>query len=213
VINEILAPVLGYLLGSIPTAYIAGRIVVGKDVRKMGSGNVGGTTVYREVGALAGVVVAIVDLGKGVAAVAVAYWLLDVSSLYVMLAGFAAVVGHNWMLFLKFSGGKGMGSTIGALATLLLIYGYWQGLLIFFGIILVPIVITRNIALSTGLGLVFVPIYTGVVVQSWSATILAIAVGLLIAIRFLPTARAAWAKAGNTGGFIFDRWRRDKGDS
>jgi glycerol-3-phosphate acyltransferase PlsY len=212
-VNEILALVIGYLLGSIPTAYIAGRIFGNRDVRKLGSGNVGGTTVYREIGALAGVVVAIIDLGKGVAAVTVTYWLLDVAPLYVMLAGFAAVIGHNWMLFLKFSGGKGMASTIGALTALLLIYGYWQGALIFFGIVLVPIAITRNIALATGLGLVFLPIYTGTVIHSWTATILALATGLLIGIRFLSTARAAWAKAGGTKGFIFDRWRREQSDN
>jgi acyl-phosphate glycerol 3-phosphate acyltransferase len=65
----IIAVVIGYLLGSIPTAYIVTRLVRGEDVRRLGGGNVGGLNVYREVGLLPAVVVAIVDLGKGAAAV------------------------------------------------------------------------------------------------------------------------------------------------
>ena len=74
---------------------------------------------FLEVGAKPAIVVGIVDLGKGAAAVAIAYWLLDVSPLFVMLAGLASAIGHMWMIFLKFSGGKGMGAIFGALAVLL----------------------------------------------------------------------------------------------
>ena len=74
-VNEIIAVVIGYLLGSIPSAYIATRIATGKDIRQMGGGNVGGLNTFREVGFIASVPVAIVDLGKGAAAVAIAYWL------------------------------------------------------------------------------------------------------------------------------------------
>ena len=207
-INEIIAVVLGYLLGSIPSAYITARIALGKDIRQLGGGNVGGLNVYREVGAIPALVVGIVDIGKGAAAVAIAYWLLGVPQLFVMLAGLAAVVGHNWMVFLKFSGGKGMGATFGALAVLMPVYGYWYGLLIFFGIIIIPFIITHNIALSMGIGLLFLPLITWGVTQSQLPTILAVVLGVLIGIRFLPTARAAWAKAESKKGFIFDRWQR-----
>ncbi len=209
----IIAVVFGYLLGSIPSAYIAARVAVGKDIRELGGGNVGGLNVYREVGLIPAAVVGIVDLGKGAAAVAIAYWVLDVSPLFVMLAGLASVVGHNWMVFLKFSGGKGMGATFGALAVLMPIYGYWYGLLIFFGIILIPFVITHNIALSMGIGLLFLPLITWGVTQSPLATLMAVALGVLIGLRFLPTARAALAKAGSKKDFVFDHWQRDKGDS
>jgi len=148
IIKEIFAIIIGYLLGSIPSAYIAARLATGKDIRQMGGGNVGGLNVHREVGAWPAFAVGIVDLSKGAVAVAIAYWLLDLSPVFVLLAGLAAVIGHNWMVWLKFSGGKGMGVTIGALAVLLPVYGYWPGLLMFFGIILIPYVITRNIALS-----------------------------------------------------------------
>jgi len=202
VVNEIIAVVLGYLLGSIPTAYIVTRIATGKDIRQMGGGNVGGLNTYREVGAIPALVVGIVDMGKGAAAVAIAYWLLDVPPLFVMLAGLAAAIGHMWMLFLKFSGGKGMGATFGALAVLLPVYGYWYGFLIFLGIVLVPFIITRNVALAMGVGLVFLPLIIWLMAHSELAAILAVILGVLIAIRFLPTARAAWAKSKGASDFI-----------
>ncbi|MFB0559107.1 MAG: glycerol-3-phosphate acyltransferase [Dehalococcoidales bacterium] len=209
VVNEIIAVVLGYLLGSIPSAYIATRIATGKDIRRIGGGNVGGLNTYQEVGAIPALVVGIVDLGKGAAAVAIAYWLLDVSQLFVMLAGLAAVIGHMWMVFLKFSGGKGMGSTFGALAVLMPVYGYWYGFLIFLGVIAVPLIITRNLALAMGIGILFLPLITWLITHSMLATVLAISLGVLVASKFFPTARAAWAKSENRKDFIFGDRRKD----
>ncbi len=203
-VNEIIALVLGYLLGSIPSGYIVTRLAKGKDIRRLGGGNVGGLNVFREVGPWPALAVGIVDLGKGAAAVAIAYWLLNLPPLFVLLAGLAAIVGHNWMVFLKFSGGKGMGATFGALAILLPVYGYWQGLVILFGVILIPFIITRNVALSMGASLVALPFITGLGMKSGIGTIMAVILGLVIAIRFLPTARAALAKAETKRDFIFD---------
>ena len=205
VVNEIIAIVIGYLLGSIPSAYIATRVVTGKDIRQMGGGNVGGLNTYREVGIIPAAFVGIVDIGKGAAAVAIAYWLLGVPQLFVLLAGLAAVVGHNWMVWLKFSGGKGMGAAIGALIVLMPLYGYGQGLLIFFGIVLIPFIITRNVALSMGIGLLFLPFIAWLGMESGLFTIWAIALGVIIALKFFPTARAAWASNKDKKSFIFDR--------
>ena len=113
IVNEFVTGItvllIGYLLGSIPSAYIFTRMKTGKDIRQMGGGNVGGYNTFKEAGILPAVGVAIVDLGKGAAAVAIAHWLLDLPMFFVLLAGLAAVMGHNWMVWLKFSGGKGMG--------------------------------------------------------------------------------------------------------
>ena len=129
IINEIVTGIIvivtGYLIGSIPSAYIATRLARGKDIRQLGGGNIGGLNVYREVGAWTALAVGIIDLGKGAAAVAIAYWLLDLFPTFVMLAGLAAVIGHNWMVWLKFSRGKGVGATIGVLAVAMPLYGYW----------------------------------------------------------------------------------------
>jgi glycerol-3-phosphate acyltransferase PlsY len=209
-LNEVIAVVLGYLLGSIPSAYIATRVATGKDVRKLGGGNVGGLNVYREVGIIPAVVVGIVDLSKGAAAVAIAQWLLDVSPYFVLAAALAAVVGHNWMVWLKFSGGKGMGAAIGGLVVLLPIYGYPLGLAFFFAIVLILFIITRNVALSMGVGLLSLPFIGWLGVKSTPFLIFSIALGLLILVKFLPTAMQALARAGSTKGFIFDRGQKDK---
>lgn len=103
-----------------------------------------------------------------------------------------------------------MGATIGALAVLLPVYDYWPGLPIIFGVILIPYVITHNIALSMGIALVCLPFITWLGMDSGIGTIMAVILGLIIGIKFLPTARAAWAKAENIGDFIFGRWRRDR---
>jgi len=210
IVTGIIAIVIGYLLGSIPSAYIATRLATGKDIRRLGGGNVGGLNVFREVGRWPALAAGIVDLGKGAAAVAIAYWSLHFPPLYVLLAGLAAVIGHNWMVWLKFSGGKGIGTTIGALAVVMPLYGYWQGLLIFFGVILVPLIITRNVALSTSIGLLSLPFITWFGTYSGIGTIMAVILGLVIVIRFTPTARAALAKSKTKKEFIFDHWQKEK---
>jgi len=210
IVKEIFAIIIGYLLGSIPSAYIVTHLATGKDIRQMGGGNVGGQNVHREVGAWPALAVGIVDLSKGAAAVAIAHWLLNLPLVFVLLTGLAAVIGHNWMVWLKFSGGKGMGATIGALSVLFPVYGYWPGLLIFFGLILIPYVITHNIALSMCIALVALPFITWLGMNSGVGTIMAVILGLVVGIKFLPTARVAWAKTESKGDFFFDHWQRNK---
>ena len=209
-VNGIIAVVLGYLLGSIPSAYIATRLAAGKDVRQLGGGNVGGLNVYREVGLVPAVAAGIADVGKGAAAVAIAYWLLDVSLPFVLAAALAAVVGHNWMVFLKFSGGKGMGAAIGALFVLLPLYGYSLGLAFFFGIVLIPFIITRNVALSMFVGLLALPFIAWLGMKSAPFIVFSIVLGLIIAVKFYTTARPALARAQSVKGFIFDRGQRGR---
>ncbi len=209
-VNGIVAVILGYLLGSIPSAYIATRVATGKDVRQLGGGNVGGLNVYREVGAIPALAAGIVDVGKGAAAVAIAYWLLDVSQPFVLLTALAAVAGHNWMVFLKFSGGKGMGATIGALFILLPLYGYPLGLAFFFGVVLIPFIITRNVALSMFVGLLSLPFIAWLGMESTPFLIFSVVLCLIIAVKFFPTARAAWARVESIKGFIFYHGQRGK---
>jgi len=211
IINGIIGIVIGYLLGSIPSAYIFARLAKGKDIRQLGSGNVGGLNIYREIGAKAAATVAIVDIGKGAAAVAVAYWLLDLNPLWVLAVGLAAVIGHMWMVWLKFSGGKGVGTAVGVLSTMMpLLGGYWPELLIFLALIAIPLFITRNVALSTSIALACLPIIMWLGRPPGYFITWSIVLGILIGLRYLPTAKAAWAKAGNKRDFFFDRWRREE---
>ncbi len=142
------------------------------------------------------------DVAKGVVAVAIARWLLDVPPLFVLAAGLAAVVGHNWSIFLKFSGGKGMATTLGVLVLLMPVYGYWQGLLIFLGLVAVGLIITHNIALSTGIALFCLPFIAWLGMKSGQFIIFAVILGLVIGLKFLPAARAAWVGPEGIKDFI-----------
>jgi glycerol-3-phosphate acyltransferase PlsY len=209
-VNGIIAVVLGYLLGSIPTAYMVTRLAKGEDVRQLGGGNVGGLNVYREVGKLPAAVVAIVDVAKGAAAVAIAYWLLNVSLPFILAAAVAAVVGHNWMVWLRFSGGKGMGAAIGGLFVLLPLYHYSIGLAFFFAVLAILFAVTRNVALSMGAGLLSLPFIAWLGMKSTPFIIYSVVLGLIILAKFIPTAVAAAARNRNVKGFIFDRGQRGK---
>ena len=135
IVNEFLTVliviIIGYFLGSIPTAYIVTRLKTGKDIRKLGGGNVGGLNTFKEVGLVPAIIVTLIDISKGAAAVAITHWALRLDRPYVLLAAIATIVGHNWMVWLKFNGGKGMGASIGALVIIMPIYGYSLGLAIF----------------------------------------------------------------------------------
>ena len=117
-ITEVLIIILAYLLGSIPTAYILGRLVKSIDIRKMGSGTVGTVNAFHSLGFRLALVILVVDIGKGMLAVLAAQ-ALGLALPVVLLAGAAAVVGHNWPVFLHFQGGRGSATTLGVLLILI----------------------------------------------------------------------------------------------
>ena len=108
--SEALAIVLAYLLGSIPSGYLAGRLR-GIDIREVGSKNVGATNVFRSLGKGIGLLVMAADIAKGIAAVALAVGLTD--DPWPLLAGGAAILGHVFPVWLGFRGGKGVAVTAG----------------------------------------------------------------------------------------------------
>ena len=103
--------VIGYLLGSIPTGQIAGALAGGVDLRRYGSGKTGATNVLRTLGWGAALAVVAGDMAKGIVAVLLARWLVrepNAQPLAEVLAGFAAVIGHNWSIFIQLKGGRGV---------------------------------------------------------------------------------------------------------
>lgn len=104
-----------YLIGSIPASYLSARFLKGIDIRKMGSGNVGTTNVWRNAGTAAALVALAGDLGKGVLAVMLAKHFGDSSTL-VVLSAIAVLIGHSWPIFLGFKGGKLVATGVGVLA-------------------------------------------------------------------------------------------------
>ena len=111
-----ISAVLAYLIGSIPVAYIFGRVLKGIDIREHGSGNMGATNAFRVLGKGPGVIVLILDIVKGIIPVTLlanAFGLADPLSLVIIAV--AVVAGHNWPVFLGFKGGKGMATSLGVL--------------------------------------------------------------------------------------------------
>ena len=98
--------ILGYFLGSVPTAYLAGRLLERRDIRRMGDGNVGACNAFHHMGAKTGIGIFIIDAGKGALAVLVAQS-VGLPLVAVLSTGVAAVIGHNWPVFLGFRGGRG----------------------------------------------------------------------------------------------------------
>lgn len=147
-----IALLTAYLLGSLPFAYGIARFARGIDPRTVGDGNLGAKNVFLNVGHAEGLLVGILDIGKGAAAIELARTLgLDLGALLVV--GLAAVIGHNWSLFLHFQGGQGMATTVGVLLALLPCETLLSIL-----VIAIVLVITRHWDFACGVGLALVPI-------------------------------------------------------
>ncbi|RLT26998.1 MAG: glycerol-3-phosphate acyltransferase [Chloroflexi bacterium] len=110
--------VVAYLLGSIPTSYIVVLRATGRDIRTMGSGNPGTMNVLDSVGWKAAGLVAVGDIAKGVIAVVISYQ-LGFGDVEAVLAATAAVIGHDYSIFLRFDGGNGTAAVIGGLVALM----------------------------------------------------------------------------------------------
>ncbi|MFO7915884.1 MAG: glycerol-3-phosphate 1-O-acyltransferase PlsY [Candidatus Krumholzibacteriales bacterium] len=104
----------GYLLGSIPSSFIMAKMLRGIDLRDYGSGNLGAANTFRILGAKAAVPVLIIDIGKGFLAVKLVSMAGIDNFAFIALAALMAILGHNYSVFVRFSGGKGVGTTTGA---------------------------------------------------------------------------------------------------
>jgi glycerol-3-phosphate acyltransferase PlsY len=152
--------ILGYLIGSIPTAYIFGKWISGIDIRQHGSGNVGATNVFRILGKGPGIAVLLVDILKGVLVVALIPDLLGLTaSIYRVSLAIAAVCGHNWTVFLKFKGGKGIATTFGALIGLMVKIAVLRPVVLWVFLIWVAcFLITRIVSVSSILATTCLPV-------------------------------------------------------
>jgi glycerol-3-phosphate acyltransferase PlsY len=147
--------VSSYLIGAIPASFIMGKLVRGIDLREHGSGNLGAANTFRVLGPGAAIPVLLFDIGKGFVAV----WYLsklgegNVWIWIAMLAAVMVVIGHNYSIFLRFSGGKGVGTTAGAFLALAP-----QALAICIGIWIVVLLTTRIVSLASMIAAVLLPI-------------------------------------------------------
>lgn len=169
----LLAAAIGYLLGAIPIGLIVGRATKGIDLREHGSHRTGATNALRTLGNRAAAVVFVLDVAKGVAAVLIARLLFagdPVAEWAAAGAGFAAIVGHNWSVFIGFTGGRGVATSSGALGAM----SIWT-LLIVLPIVLLIIWRTRYVSLGSISGAVASPVITAALAAIGAATLPAIA--------------------------------------
>jgi glycerol-3-phosphate acyltransferase PlsY len=204
----ILAVFIGYLLGSIPCAYIAGRLIKGVDIRKVGGGNVGALNVMREVGTAAGLAVYLADVAKGSLVVLVAQW-LGTPLLWVFAAGLAALVGHSWPVWLKFRGGQGLATAMGILLALAPIE-----FVISFAIIVVVVLFTSNARFGSAVGLALLPLIIWLFGGELSLVLYTIVIPLYCVLRALPRLKSDFASPEGRKSFIIDHqhkpWQRKR---
>lgn len=135
---------VSYLIGSVPFGLLVSLGVYKKDLRGLGSGNIGATNVLRNFGVRPFVVVLILDMGKGIAAVAVGR-ALGLNPTLALVAGSAAIIGHMWSVFLGFKGGKGIATGGGVI-----IAAYpWQVTVMVIGVFLVLVLAVRIMSVGS----------------------------------------------------------------
>ena len=190
----VIAIVCAYIIGSFPSAYIAGRLRRGIDIREVGSRNMGAMNVLYKVGIAEGILVLAVDIGKGAAAVALARW-LGMAEIVQLLGGVAAIVGHSFPVFLKFHGGKGGATCIGILVFLM----PWS-IPFFLGILGAALLFTRYLTLSYSLAFICMPFVAWLVYGSGMLVAFSIALPLLVGTRYIPRIKEMRSVGGS--------WRR-----
>ncbi|MBD2771067.1 glycerol-3-phosphate 1-O-acyltransferase PlsY [Iningainema tapete] len=185
---------VAYLLGSIPTGYIAVKLLKGIDIREVGSGSTGATNVLRTLGKGPGAFVLVVDCLKGILAIFLVYWLFNFdgsqtlipstvnSQLWqpwiITLVGLAAVLGHSKSIFLGFSGGKSVATSLGILLAM-----NWQVALATAGVFGVVVAISRIVSLSSICGAVAVSIFMILLNQPLPYILFGVVAGLYVILR------------------------------
>lgn len=186
----IIALLVSYLLGSIPTAFLFGKILKGIDIRKVGSGNVGATNAMRALGKGPGITVLLLDIIKGfIATYYLANYFIGKPVLFQeqnlrIFMGLCCICGHNWTIFLQFKGGKGIATTFGVLLALSLKIA---GLNIVIGLVIVTwfliFIFTRTVSLASILAAIALPLFSVFLKQSISLILLSLLLCFFVIIR------------------------------
>jgi len=197
----ILSIIIGYLLGSIPTAYIVSRIRKGIDIRNVGSRNMGGANVMREIGTHEGLFVGIIDVAKGAGAILIAQT-LNISELWVFGAGFAALVGHNFPVFAGFRGGRGSATIIGIFLVLAP-----KAILVTLAVVAIPFFTTRKFMAALFIGFGLLPLFVWLLEGSLMLVRYVLVIDLFMLVRNLPDIKQVLGK-GVIRDMIYDRHKK-----
>ncbi|MBU0491290.1 MAG: glycerol-3-phosphate 1-O-acyltransferase PlsY [Chloroflexi bacterium] len=194
-ITYVLVAVLAYLVGSIPWGYIVVRVLKGVDVRNYGSGKTGGTNVLRTAGLPAMLLVAVLDIGKGLLAVLAARYLVGTPAAEAV-AAVALIAGHNWPVFLGFRGGSGVGTSVSVLLalsplTLFICFSIWALIL----------ALSRYVSLASIVASILTPMIMALLVvyagQPWEYLAAVFVIMILILLRHRGNMQRLWAGTEN----------------
>jgi glycerol-3-phosphate acyltransferase PlsY len=215
VVKFILLIIGGYLMGAIPAAYLIAQWRRRIDIRQYGSGNVGGANLVKVGARWMAAVVVIFDIGKAMPAVWVAQ-LVGLDLTQQVIIGIAAVVGHNWPVFLRFSGGRGIATIMGVALITPLVNGLipWS-FIAFMAIMVANILTVRNIPIGIGIAVAFMPIVSAAVGEPLALTMGFVAMFVIMVFRRLTPRRVPISASVPTrelllNRFLFDRDIRDR---
>jgi len=216
VVELVLLVIGAYILGSVPLAYLVARWSRGIDLKQYGSGNIGATNLLRATSKWIAIPVILFDLGKGALAVWVAQ-LVGMGIAGQLTVGLAAIIGHNWPVFLRFRGGRGMLTTLGLALILPIIINNsvpW-GAIVGLTITAIGLFVLHNMPLGVGVGVTSLPLVSLAVGEPLAMTLGFLAMFLIMVIKRLAVPRAAIAASlSNTqlllNRLLFDRDIRDR---
>jgi glycerol-3-phosphate acyltransferase PlsY len=201
--------IIGYILGSIPTAYVVARLRKGIDIRTVGTGNMGAANVVREIGTREGIFVCCIDILKGAGAILIAQT-FGVPGPWVFGAGFAALVGHNFPVFAGFRGGRGTATCIGIFLVLAP-----KATLVTLAMVVIPFFTTRKFpaAIPIGfalacLGFTLLPLFIWLSEGSLMLVCYVFAIDVFLLIRNLPVIKQFLAKGTKTD-IIYNGWQKE----
>jgi glycerol-3-phosphate acyltransferase PlsY len=199
--------ILAYLIGSIPTSYLIGKIFFKADIRQSGSGNPGATNTLRTFGVKAGIIVLLIDVLKGVAVVVMANYLLSIAPsvlgyiLFTSLSYLAVVLGHMFSIYMRFKGGKGVATTAGVfLAISPLPFLYCVVLFVFI------VAVTKYVSLGSILGasaFLLVELLSQVLLKFPNVPRLVVVIIIVVLILFKHKANFKRLCEGNENKFSF----------
>ena len=193
-----------YLLGSVPAAYLVARLSRRRDLRQYGTGQVGAGNLWRMTSWKLGLPVGVFDFSKGLVMVWVAQ-LLDLSIAQQIIIGAAAVAGHNWSVFLRFNGGRGVATTLGVVFILPFINEMtpWPSLALL-TILIVGTVATRSSPVPLLLSVVALPLVS-LFYEPLSVTLGFLAICLIVVIRRLTVRRRITTVPVSNRRLLFNR--------
>ena len=177
--ESVVVIVAAYLWGSVPSAYLVGRYLRGIDIRDHGSGNLGASNIMEQVGLRTGLLLGVFDsLGKGTVPVVLAL-ALDQSLLVQAATGVAAIAGHNWSVYIRFTGGRGLATFLGVALGLLL----WIELLAWLALIAFGHYITRETALWSLIAMLLVPALALILGEPAEIVYMLVAIAAVLALK------------------------------